>query len=171
MKNKKKLREFVTKYRKATPEEKKEINKEYQNIDFGKRCVIDYVPNNDAYWARRHGSVSNILTPNDSNVTNKKDIDVSLVDKRKRIKRSYIIKFTTDSSSWFTVWDGKIVCSWHNDFINNVIPMRKFLDEVFIIEARDSIIQMYDSRSFHFRDLITQKKFKKELMLLKGSKY
>lgn len=172
IKNKKKLRQFINEFKSCkTPEEKKAVNLKYKDIDFGKRAVIEYIPNNEAYKARRHGTVSNILTPNDSNVTNKQDVDRTLVDKRKRYKRSYIIKFTKNKDTWFTVWDGRIVCKWNNDYIKTSVPMRKFLDEVFDVKQRDSIINGYDARVFHFRDLITQKKFKKELQLLKNSKY
>lgn len=172
IKNKKKLRAFITEFKACkTPEEKKAVNLKYKDVDFGKRAIIEYIPNNDAYKARRHGTVSNILTPTDSNVTNKQDVDRTLIDKRKRKQRTAIIKFTSNKSSWFTIWDGNIVCSWNNDYIKQIIPMRKFLDAVFVVETRDNIIQMYDSRSLRFRDLITQKKFKKELQLLKGSKY
>lgn len=172
IKNKKLLGKFIEEYKNAkTPKEKKAVEFKYENVDFGKRAVIEYIPNNAAYRARRHGTVSNILTPNDSNVTNRQDVDRSLVDKRKRKKRTAVIKFTKSKDSWFTLWDGRIVSSWNNDYIKPVIAMRKFLDEVFVVESRDSIISMFDSRTLRFHDLITNKKFKKELQILKGSKY
>ena len=49
----------------------------------------------------------------------------------------------------------------------DVIPMRPYLDAVFSTENRDSIIALFHARAFYFRDLITQKKFKKAIELLK----
>lgn len=174
VKNKKKLLSMLAELKAATtPEEKQAINLKYQNVDFGKRCLIDYIPNNQAYKARRHGTVSDILTPTDSNVTNKKDVDVSLITKKRVVRPTNIIKFTNKKETWFTLWDGEIIASWKNQNVRDGgIAMRKFIDhEIFNTKLRDTVIERYDSRSFKFRDLITQKKFIKELQLLKGSKY
>lgn len=171
-KNKKLLRKYLDELKQAkNDKERAEVDKKYSNIDFGKRCVIDYIPNSEAYKNRRHGTISQILTPDDSNVTNEIRTDISLIDKRRLRKPTAVIKFFASQDKWFTIWDGKVVKSYNKEDHIPVIPMRKFLDEVFSVEVRDNYINMYDARLLHFRDLITQKKFKKELQLLKGSKY
>ena len=48
--------------------------------------------------------------------------------------------------------------------------MRPYLDGIFNTQARDSVIALFDTRSFKYKDLITFKKFKKELELLKPRK-
>ena len=144
--------------------------------DFGryyvrkKRCVVDYIPPSKAYLARRKGTIADLLTPNDSTFTNKIDVDKSLISKQRLIRPSYIIKFTKNSDDWFTVWDSFIIKKYCNEQ-KRVIPMRKFLDEIFDTEMRDDVMAMFDAKAYRFHDLITQKRFKKCLELLKGSKY
>ena len=48
--------------------------------------------------------------------------------------------------------------------------MRPYLDTLFNVQARDNVIAMFDVRAYLFRNLITQKQFKKELELLKPRK-
>lgn len=63
-----------------------------------KRCVIDYMPNSEAYNARRKGSVGDILAGNTSNFTNNIETDTTLVNKERLKKPMYIIKFSKDKS-------------------------------------------------------------------------
>lgn len=105
VKNKKKLFECLAKLRKARGHEQEimKINKEYEDVDFGKRAVIHYLPNSEAYTARRHGTLASILTPNDSNFTNKIETDKSLLSNDKLLKPRYVIAFTKNKDDWFTV--------------------------------------------------------------------
>lgn len=105
VKNKKKLLECLTKLRKARGHEQEiiKINKEYENVDFGQRAVMHYLPNSEAYTARRHGTLASILDPNDSNFTNKIETDKSLLSNDKLLKPRYIIAFTKNKDDWFTV--------------------------------------------------------------------
>ena len=48
--------------------------------------------------------------------------------------------------------------------------MRPYIDQLFNPQSRDNVIAMFDTRSYLFRNLITQKQFKKELELLKPRK-
>ena len=144
--------------------------------DFGryyvrkKRAVIDYIPPSKAYLNRRKGTIADLLTPNDSTFTNKIDVDKSLITKARLCRPSYLIKFTQNQQDWFTVWDGKIVKKYCNEN-KPVIAMRRFIDATsFDPERRDDILAMFDARALRFRDLITQKMFKKCLELLKNSK-
>lgn len=138
--------------------------------DFGrfkirkKRALMDYIQPSKRYLSRRKGTVADLLAPNESTFTNKVNIDTTLVDKRRIIKPSYKIAFSKTES--YTVWDSKIVAVSQNEKCPT-IPMYAYLDFVFSPELRDSVILTYHSRGFLFHNLITQKKFKKALELVK----
>ena len=131
-----------------------------------KRCVIDYIEPTIAYKEMRRGSIADILLPNASMYSNKQDIDYSLVDKRPLISPLYVIKFAKDKDKWFTVWDHNIITKYNGEK-KPVVPMRPYLDETYIQDRVKNIILQFDTRSFHFRNLITFKLFQKELELLK----
>jgi hypothetical protein len=144
--------------------------------DFGryylkkKRCVIDYIEPSDKYLARRKGTVADILMPTASTFTNKIEVDKSLIYKGRLIRPQMIIKFTKDKSTWFTLWNGGVINQYHNERCHTIIPMRAYLDEVFLPQQRDAVMQLFDTRSYMYRNLITFKQFKKELELLKPRK-
>lgn len=132
-----------------------------------KRAVIDYIPPSEKYLERRKGTIADLLTPNSSTFTNKIDVDKTMLNKGRLIRPEYVIVF--DKETRFTVWDGNTIADYHGEKVREV-PMRPYLDCVFNVEARDIIIALFDSRSFKFRNLLTQKKFKKALELLKPRK-
>lgn len=132
-----------------------------------KRAVIEYIEPSEKYLTRRKGTVADILMPTASTFTNQISVDTTLVTKKRLIKPNYVIKFSRDKM--FTVWDGNIIAPYHKEKVQ-VIPMRPYLDEVFSEAQRNNIIMLYDTRCFLFRNLITQKQFKKELELLKPRK-
>lgn len=143
--------------------------------DFGRfylrkrRAIVEYMPLNSKYVARRTGTVADILAGESSTFTNKITVDSSRVWKQRLHKPDFIIKFTKDPSKWFTLWDGRVVAQYNNEKCH-VIPMRPYLDEVFMAEARDVVIEKFDVRSIYFKDLMTFKRFQKELELLKPRK-
>lgn len=131
-----------------------------------KKAVMDYIKPSKQYLERRKDTVASLLTPKASTFTNQIDIDTSRIYKGRLRKPSYVIKFTKDQSDWFTVWDGHVIKRYNKEMVGT-IAMRKFLDEVFVTERRDTVLSLYDSKSFLYRDLITQKLFKKNLEMLK----
>lgn len=133
-----------------------------------KRAVIDYIEPSEAYKERRQGTIADILMPTASTFTNKREIDKTLITKQRLYKPNYIIKFGNEEK--FTVWDDNVVAPYNKEKCERVVPMRPYLDEVFIVAARDTVIQMYDTRCFKFKNLITQKRFKGALELLKPRK-
>lgn len=140
--------------------------------DFGiyklrsKKCVIDYMPNSEAYIMRRKGTVGDILAGNTSNFTNSIETDVSLISKKRLHKPQYIIKFSKDKSDWFTVWDGNIIAKYNKE-IKPGVAMKRYIDEIFMPEQRDAIFEMEGARAFRFHNLITQKQFRYQLSLIK----
>lgn len=129
-----------------------------------KKAIIDYIPPSDAYLARRKGTVADLLAPNQSNFTNKIDIDKTLVWKGRLKKPTNVIIFSKEEK--YTLWDSKIIKEFKGEKVPT-IPMRPYLDHVFNTDQRDAIMAIFHARGFYFRDLITQKKFKKAIELLK----
>lgn len=142
--------------------------------DFGiyklkkKKCVIDYMPNSEAYVNRRKGTVGDILAGDTSNFTNSIETDVSRINKKRRLHSpQYIIKFSKEKRDWFTVWDGNVVAKYNGEKKKNAVAMRRYIDEQFDPIRRDMVYSMQDSRAFLFRNLITQKTFIYQLSLIK----
>lgn len=134
-----------------------------------KRCVIENIEPTEAYKNRRKGTIADILLPTASTFTNKIETDKALLEKKRLIAPEYIIKFTKDRSHWYTVWDGNVVSKYQNEK-KPVIAMRPYLDEKFQADIQKNIINLFDSRSFSFRNLITFKQFQADLELLKPRK-
>lgn len=140
--------------------------------DFGvfklkkKKCIIDYMPNSEAYNERRKGSVGDILAGSTSNFTNKIETDTSLIRKKRLMRPQYIIKFSKDKADWFTCWEGNVLAK-RNGEKKNAIPMRRYLDEQFNSELVLQMFAIYDARAFKFKNLITQKQFAYQLSLIK----
>lgn len=132
-----------------------------------KRAVVEYMEPTEKYLARRKGTIADILMPNESTFTNKIDVDTTLVTKKRLNHPSYVIEFRKNYS--FTIWDDNIVCKYNHEKVP-IIPMRPYLDHSYNLDRVNTIIELFDTRSFLFRDLVTQKQFKKELSLLKPRK-
>lgn len=132
-----------------------------------KRAVIDYIPPTQKYLARRKGTIADLLTPESSTFTNEIRADKSLLYKGRLQRPAYVVKF--DKETKFTVWDNNVVADYNGENVR-IVPMRPYLDNMFSTEARDLIVNLFDTRSYLFRNLLTQKKFKKELELLKPRK-
>ena len=129
-----------------------------------KRCIIDYIPPSQAYLNRRKGTVADLLSPESSTFTNKIEVDKSLVYKGRLRKPTAVIKFS--KYEMYTLWDSRVIKSYNNEKCQ-IIAMRAYLDVLFNTELRDNVISQFHARGFYFRDLMTQKKFKKAIELLK----
>lgn len=132
-----------------------------------KRCVIDYIEPSEAYLARRKGTIADILMPQASTFTNKIKTDGALIVKKKRnLKPHYVIKFSKDTSDWFTLWGDNIVSKYKKEN-KTVIAMIPYIDEIFNTKQRDTIFELFNARALKFSDLITFRKFQTNLYLLK----
>lgn len=131
-----------------------------------KRCVIENIEPTELYKKRRTGTIADLLMPRASTFTNKQDADTTLVDKRQIHTPEYIIKFSKDQSHWYTVWEHGIITKWNGEN-KNVIAMRPYIDSVYQKELVQTVINMFDTRSFHYRNLITFKQFQADLEQLK----
>lgn len=134
-----------------------------------KRAVVEYIQPGEKYLARRKGTIADIISGQSSTFTNKIDVDRTLVSKMRLRKPSYIIAFTATDK--FTVWDSNVVAPYNGEKGQRVIAMRPYIDgTLFETKARDTVISLFDTRSYRFRNLVTQKIFKKNLALLKPRK-
>ena len=171
VKNKKALIEMIRELKNAkTDVQIQEIHDKYKNMNFGKRAIVEYMEPTEEYRAMRNGSAAEILAGDSSTFTNEVQIDTSLLARHTRfIKPTSIIKFYKNKSSWFTVWDGKVIAPY-NGQIAASIAMRPYIDELFNQDLQKQVITMFDTRSFQYRDLATFKRFQKELQILKPRK-
>lgn len=135
-----------------------------------KRCIIDNIEPNEAYKEMRAGSIADILMPDASTFTNKTDNDYSLVNRKRLIKPNQIIKFKKDPTTWFTIWDSGVICKYNKERLNNEINMRPYQDGFFSTQLRDQVIELFDTRCYEFKDLITFKKFQQAIELIKPRK-
>lgn len=132
-----------------------------------KRCVIDNLEVTEAYKLDRKGSVADILAGTSSNYTNE------LIQGKKQIFQgrlnhpTALIKFTKDPSSWFTVFDGKVIRRYRGEGVRNVIAMRPYLDELYVREKYINVLDMYDARAFYFDCLVSEAYFTGELVKLR----
>lgn len=131
-----------------------------------KHCIIDYIPNNAAYEKRRSKALANELDTGTGNFTNKIERDLQLIYKGRLTKPLYIIKFSKQQDEWFTVWDGNVVCPYKGEKLDSV-AMKRYIDNIFIPESRDAIIEQNDVRAFKFRNFLTQTLFYKNLEIIK----
>lgn len=132
-----------------------------------KLAVVDYIKPNEQYLARRKDATANILMGQASTFTNEIQIDRSLlVNRRLRKQPQYVVKFSKDPATWFTVWNDYIISDYNKEEVR-VIAMKRYLDEHFILEAANSIIEMFDARAFKFTSLACFKRFQKQLRLIK----
>lgn len=134
-----------------------------------KKCIIDYLPLTKEYKKMREGSTVDILKSSDeSTFKNEIEADRSLLYNKKLVKPERIIKFYDDRSSWFVIWDNGIIQQYKGEQLKDTIAMRRYLQgEVYIKEQVDNVYELFDSRSFKFRDFYTQQLFRKQLRLLK----
>lgn len=135
-----------------------------------KRCVIEYIQENEAYKNRRKGTVADILMPNSSTFTNEIKTDTSLVNKKRCVRPTMIIKFSKNKSDWFTVWDSTVIHRWNKENCHVVIPMKPYLDERYSDEAKNTVIEAFNLRVYTYKDLITFKQFQQAVSLLKPSR-
>lgn len=135
-----------------------------------KRCVIEYIRNSEAYKERRKGTIADILMPTASTFTNENKQDDSLVNKKRCVRPTMIIKFTKQEKDWFTVWDGHIIHAWNKEKGKVVLPMRPYLDEFYSDEAKNNVIELFNQRVFRYKDLITFKRFEQAIAMIKPSK-
>ena len=144
----------------------------YIPLEFGvyklkrKHCVIDYIPNNEAYEKRRKNALANEIDTGTGNFTNKVARDLELLYKGRLGKPAMIVKFSKDKSDWFCIYEGNVICPYNGEKKPSV-AMKRYIDDTFIPSLRDSIIQQEDVRAFKYKDILTQSLWRKNMELIK----
>ncbi len=131
-----------------------------------KRAVIHFIEPTEAYKKRRKGTIADILMPEASTFTNKIDTDNTLITKKRLEKPSYVIKFSKDRSTWFTVWDSNIIKKFNGERVP-IKAMRPYIDELYSVDVQRNIVSLFDTRCYQFSNLITFKQFQKQVQQLK----
>ena len=131
-----------------------------------KHAVIHYIEPSEEYLKRRKGTLADILMPEASTFSNRIEQDTSLICKDRLVEPKYIIKFTKNKNDWFTVWQNNIIAKYNNEQ-KPIRAMRPYIDEMFNPDIQKQIIQLFDTRCFQFKDLVTFKLFQKQMQLLK----
>lgn len=135
-------------------------------LDSKKAIVLNLEPT-DAYLKMRSESVADLLMPTASTFTNQITTDTTLVYKGRLTTPKTIIKFDKDKSKWFVIWDNGIIAQYNGEKVNNIISMRPYIDEMFVVKSRDAVIMQFDTRGFLYKNLITFKKFQQQIQLIK----
>lgn len=135
-----------------------------------KHAVIDYIKPSEKYKERRKDTIADNLAGSASTFTNEVEIDRSLlVNKRRKHKPHYVIKFSKGRDSWFTVWNDNIMTQYGGEQVS-VVPMRRYIDARYQQALVDSVIEQFDARAYRFTNLSCFKLFEKQLKLLKPQK-
>lgn len=133
-----------------------------------KRCIIDNIEPTEEYLNDRKGSAADILGGNEmSNYTNEIRKDLSLISKARLKTPQYTIKFGKQRDKIFIVWDDNIITRYKGQPIKSSISMRPYLDELFNVERRNTVLDIYDAKGYKFDTLITMSYFQDELKKLR----
>lgn len=132
-----------------------------------KRAVIDYIEPSEKYKQRRTGTVADILAGDSSTFTNEVEVDTTLITKARLIRPTGIILFSKQKGDWFTIWDDNVITPYNGERCGNVFAMRPYLDKFYKADLRDKIFMLYNAQAFKYNSLMIQKKFKRQLSLLK----
>ena len=129
-----------------------------------KRAIIDNLEPTEEYLKDREGSVAQLLGgDNMSNYTNELTKDRKLICKDRLVRPTTIIKFSSNPSDWFVLWDGHIIRRFSGQSCTSCIAMRPYINEWFNKEKKQTIIDMYDAEAFRFSTLVDQTYFKDAL--------
>ena len=136
-----------------------------------KRCIIDYIEPSDDYLKDRKGSIADILGGSEmSNFTNEIEKDFRLISKEKLVKPQAIIKFGKNKDSWYTLWSNNIIKRYNGQTCQNVIAMRPYISQLFSMERRQNIIDMYDIEAFKYATLVDKTYFESDLKKIRTQK-
>ena len=136
-----------------------------------KRCIVDYLEPTEEYLKDRKGSIADILGGSEmSNFTNEIEKDFRLISKEKLIKPQAIIKFGKNKDSWYTLWNSNLIKRYNGQNCTNVIAMRPYISQLFSMERRQNIIDMYDMEAFKYATLVDKTCFESDLKKVRTTK-
>lgn len=65
------------------------------------------------------------------------------------------------------MWDDNVIADWNGEKSDVHIAMRPYQDWAFVPEMRDKIFELFDTRCFQFKHLITMKRFQSRMEQVK----
>lgn len=135
-----------------------------------KKLIVDYVKPSDAYVRMRQGAAVELLTP--ANMSSSKNMvdfsDQKLLCHKNGLKPVCIIKFTDKQQTWYTLWDNGVIKPYNGETINNVIAMRRYIQNTIYDPQRVKQVQgLYDIQGYLFWNYYTYSAFKQEMIKLK----
>lgn len=139
-----------------------------------KHTVVDNIPNSEEYIKKRANSVGADLLnyTEDANYTNVLKRDLTLLKPKSQPLKRFdgVIKFSKQTQNWYEVWDGNIIRSYHNNTFkkNQVIAMKRYLDNSFNQDLVNSVIERFDAQGFIYSDLITMSCFAADLKMIRA---
>ncbi len=138
-----------------------------------KRAMFWNVPITQKYIEKRKKSYNaNIFDyENDPNYADV-ERDLSLIKKKKTriVKVTQLLKFDKfNKKKWFCVYDGKYIRQYRNETLSKsiIVPMKRYLDEIYNVDLINSIFQRYDAKDFMYVDIMSMALFQAQLKLLK----
>ena len=133
-----------------------------------KRCILDNIEPTEEYLKDRKGSAADILGGNEmSNYTNEIRKDLSMINKGRLKQPQYLIKFGKTRDKIFVVWENNTITRYKGQPVRSTISMRPYLDELFNVERRNTVLEIYDVKGYKFDTLITLSYFQDELKKLR----
>ena len=115
---------------------------------------------------RRSKALANEIDTGTGNFTNKFVRDLGLLYKGRLDKPQMVVAYSKDQTDWFTIWTGNIICPYNGEK-KPVIAMKRYINNQFLPELRDSIIEQEDVRAFKYKDLLTQTLWRKNMEAIK----
>lgn len=141
-----------------------------------RKCIIDYwQPTENYKKMMSKGATSLIQNDDDSTFANEFKFDMELITKERKIKPSYIIRFSKDDKDCFIVWDDRIIQrfipSKKSKLPNiRIIPMVRFTNEKFSKELQKIIFDQFDQRYFLYSSLMDKTQFESMIKLIRPNK-
>jgi hypothetical protein len=138
-----------------------------------KNAVFINVPNSEAYIEKRKAAITGSITDfeNDSNYSNRIELDMSMIKPRKtRIRKvTALIKFTKNPTDWYCVYDNVYIKKYNNQCVAKdlVIPMTRHLDNTFLTDKRDLVFLNYDYQHYMYCDVATLANFRARMKELR----
>ena len=100
-------------------------------------AVIDNLEPTEEYLKDRYGSAADLLGGDRlSNYTNELTKDRKLICKDRLVRPTTIIKFSSNPSDWFVLWDGHIIRRFSGQSCTSCIAMRPYINEWFNKEKK-----------------------------------
>lgn len=138
-----------------------------------KHAMFWNVPVSDAYREKRKKSINANITDfeDDANYAElKKDLSLLKPKNIKLCRVTSLIKFDKfNKKKWFCVYDGKYIRQYRGETVRKdlVIPMKRYLDELFNPDLVTMVFEVYDARGFGYADLMSMSLFTAQLKLIK----